>query len=215
MALPGIFDFTQAPNIAGTELQVGNFSSPQLSPEVQDLVQQSFAGPREQATLGLRREAERVAARRGLELFDTPVGEPFLRQVRQQGVQFGSAEANASLGLIDQLRNFKQRQAEAREQAQFGRLGLGEQGLLNRSNLFEGGRRFDENLRFSSEQFEELLRDQAVQNELALTGIAKDLAIGLSSTGGSSLSVTSGGSGSLLQSGLGLLSTGLGGGVRP
>ena len=209
--LPGIFQFKDEVNIPNTELDVGNFNATQLLPEVSSLVEQSFKDPRRKAKRGLREDAESLAARRGLELFDTPVGEPFLRSSADLEGQFGTAEAQSKLGLIESLRNFQQGQAVSRDKSQTGRLGLQETGLFNRSNLFEKGREFDENLRFSSEQFEELLKQQAIANELRLTTIAKDLSVGLSRTGGTSLSVRQGSSGDLLSSGLKLLSTGLSG----
>ena len=208
-ALPGIFNFTQAPSIPTTQLDVGSFSDAELTPEVRALVEKSFAGPRGKATTNLRGVAESVAARRGLELFDTPVGEPFLRAQSELESDFGSRQATSELGLLDKLRNFKQGQAVSRDQSQFSRLGLGETGLLNRSKLFETGREFDENLRFSSEQFQELLSQQSIANELRLTDIAKDLSIGLSRSGGTSVNVSSGSTSSLLDTGLGLLTTGL------
>ncbi len=210
--LAGLLDFTQAPNIGETELRVGDFTTPQLSPEVQRLVSESFAGPRDIATRGLRRTAESVAARRGLELFDTPVGEPFLRSQAELEERFASSEAQASLGLIGNLRNFLQGQAQARETARFGRSGLREGSLFNRSRLFEQGREFDENLQFSQEQFNELLRNQATQNQLALTQIAANLTTGLAGARGTGTTTTVNAGGFLdnLSGGLDLLKKGLG-----
>lgn len=204
--LPGIMDFTKPPDLTIGDFTPGAANEARLSPEIQSLVQEQYAAPRAEATRGLKTAAEAMAARRGLELFDTPVGQPYLREQRKLEEQFGSAEAESMLGLTTDYRNFMQRQAESKEGA-----------FQQRGQMFESTRRFDEQLGFNTELFQAELKQLAFKNRLALATLSKDIGLGLagvrSGVGSSTVNISGGAADSLnlLGSGMEALSKSLGG----
>lgn len=174
-----------------TELPLG-VPEVTISPEAREAVAGIFDPIRARAGEELLRAATEAAGRRGLNRTDTPIFDPFLRSRADVETQLGGAEAGQLLNLSTDLRNFLQRQAEAREearrfggtfglnlaglqeQATQGRFGLENQALLNRGGFLEATRQFQQ-------QFQNQLRQQAFQNRLSLGSNLSNLVLGLGS----------------------------------
>ena len=117
-----------------------NGTAPLLSPQEEAYLNQAYKGPQENAMAALQRSADQAAAMRGMTRADSPIGNSFLEQMRQLGVDYGSQRAQAGLNLGQQ--NFQQYSSAAqlaesiRQQVMQQQMQL-QQGAAGLQNQFE------------------------------------------------------------------------------
>ena len=100
----------------------------EIPQSTRDLVQQEFAPIRQNVLQDLTRGAISLAGQRGLESFDTPIAEPFLRNVALAGSQIGGQQAGRTLDLGVNNRDFQEDARRFQEQ-------LNQNAFNNRLNL--------------------------------------------------------------------------------
>lgn len=159
----------------------GNIS---IDPEVRANVSRAFQSQRDLGNQELYRGAIEAAGARGLNLSDTPIGDPYLRNRALFESQLRGNEAASLLGLSEgrfntneQTRRFQSEQGRMRDTQRQNFMS----GLLN---------------------FQQALQQQAFQNRLALAG-----------QGGTTTTVRAGGgvNPSAIGAGIGAIGSGLGG----
>lgn len=98
------------------------------SPGLQGLVSSAFGPMTVEGMAQLKQAAEEAAARRGMSLTDTPIGQPYLQSVQKFQENMGGQQAQALIGLRQQDAAFAQRiqefQDSLRQQATTNRLGV-------------------------------------------------------------------------------------------
>lgn len=97
-----------------------------MSPEVREQVANIFNAQRQTGNEELLRFATTAAGRRGLQMTDTPIMDPLLRNKAAFESQLGGQESSTLLNLNESMRNFLQRQAVEREAGLHARFGLQE-----------------------------------------------------------------------------------------
>src|SRR3990167_5597895 len=135
---------TSTPTEFGGPMGLG-VGAPQItmSPEVRAEVANIYNAQRTKGNEELLRMGTTLAGRRGLNLYDTPIADPLLRQKAAFESELGGMESGALLGLNESMRSFLQGQAVQREQA-----------LQSRFGLQEGQRQFGENFGENIRQFQ-------------------------------------------------------------
>ena len=135
---------TSTPTEFGGPMGLG-VGAPQItmSPEVRAEVANIYNAQRTKGNEELLRMGTTLAGRRGLNLYDTPIADPLLRQKAAFESELGGLESGAMLGLNESMRSFLQGQAVQRESA-----------LQSRFGLQEGQRQFGENFGENIRQFQ-------------------------------------------------------------
>ena len=133
-----------------------------LDPAVQQAVSQVYGSQRELGNQDLMRSAIEAAGARGLNLSDTPIADPYLRNKALMESQLRGNEAASLLGLSQN--RYAQNQAQNQFQTEQSRLNqVQNQNFL--TNLYS---------------FQQNLAQSAAQNRLQLANQAAQLGLGLS-----------------------------------
>lgn len=81
---------------------IGSFLESGVSPFQETQLQEIFNLQRQRGTEDIQRLGTQLAGRRGLNLFDTPIGQPLLEEQRKFSEGMGASEAQSRLGLSQQ-----------------------------------------------------------------------------------------------------------------
>jgi hypothetical protein len=112
----------------GIDTEAFGIPSIEIPQSTRDLVAREFAPMRQQTLQDITRAAVTGAGRRGLELFDTPIAEPFLRNIALASTDIGGRQAGRTLELGVGNRAFQEGARRFQED-------LSQRAFANRLNL--------------------------------------------------------------------------------